>query len=223
MGYVKSYNSALPPERRYARNVTLQGYTNYDKEYSIVISNRVYEKVYSVNKIHLYANDIKNMEVIMSTNYGYFKDEYGNPIKKVVLPIDSIPLTHIENPKNDNGVFAVRSASDGASCVEIYIPLGMLGMNVSKKIARGFTDIYEVYKGFYGIYFEKKCFKIKSNVNEIKEEYRKVHQKIGGANMFLEKRESFLENIKKLESLANDYYDELERTRHMANKEANGK
>ena len=184
----------------------------YDDHYSVPITNKnMYQKSYAISKIYFYKDSIDDMEIVLSSRYGYLQNKYGGSIKSIILPIDNLPLTNLDNPKGNNGAFAVRAASGKPSYIDVYIPMDMLGIKMTKKIVKNSIDVYEVYEGFYGIYFEEKTSAIQNSLDEIEKEYRKLYRKLGGANMFASNFETFSANMNKLVSLAKDYFVELER------------
>ena len=185
------------------------------RPYPIVVNG----KGYYVSNIRLYNED----GIVTSTGRGWFERKgYPTDIENIELPVEEIKLRR--KPKFDGVVFAMLHKDNllNETEAELYIPCDMLGIHfVYNKLDKGIWQVRKVYDGEQEIHIEQYVFSVDGKLNEIRNEYDKLHKdsesyrhklhKDSESYRLISYSDKIISNLNKMRELMEDYRAELAR------------
>lgn len=192
--------------------IILKRNAGWFRPYFAEINNREYQ----VDKIHIYQDG----KILTTTRSGWFENKDQGDVKSVDLSTEKIINRRKE--KFDGEVFGIthKESYTNETHVDIYIPAEMLNISFAEYKVE-YDQLWAVYKGDQGIVIRESIKNLTTHLNEIEEEYRKIHKQIEMLYNIKEKDgEKILGFLDEMKKLVIDYVKENNRIKNMTVEEA---
>lgn len=181
---------------------------NISRKYAVT----VHDKLYYIDNIIFY----KDNQIVLYTNQGWLEtktDTGTRDISCLEIPAEEIKLKRKPNAF-DGTTYIIAYGKDWSGHLKatLYIPAADLGIHkVAYELKQNGNYVYTIWKGTRGIHIEIHTKTLCDTLYDFRNEYEETYKAVSDTDMAIDKEETFLENLNKLITLAEEYFAERKR------------
>lgn len=172
----------------------------------------VRDKLYYIENIIFY----KDNQIVIYTNGGWLEtktDTGTRDISCLEIPAEEIKLKRKPNAF-DGTTYIIAYGKDwsGHLKANLYIPAADLGIHkVAYELKQNGNYVYTIWKGTQGIHIEFHTKTLCDTLYDFRNKYEEAYEAVSDTYMAIDKEETFLDNLDKLRTLAEEYFAERKR------------
>lgn len=176
------------------------------RRYAVTVNG----KLYYVDNIIFY----KNSQSIVYTNQGWLETQTTTgtyDISSLEIPAEEIKLKR-KPDAFDGTTYIIAYGKDWSGHLKatLYIPAADLGIHkVAYELKNG--NVYTIWKGTQGIHIEFHTQTLRDTLYDFRNKYEEAYEAVSDTYMAIDKEETFLDNLDKLRTLAEEYFAERKR------------
>lgn len=181
---------------------------NISRKYAVTVR----DKLYYIDNIIFY----KDNQIVLYTNQGWLEtktDTGTRDISCLEIPAEEIKLKRKPNAF-DGTTYIIAYGKDwsGHLKANLYIPAADLRIHkVAYELKQNGNYLYTIWKGTQGIHIEFHTKTLCDTLYDFRNKYEETYKAVSDTYMAIDKEETFLDNLDRLRTLADEYFAERKR------------